>query len=217
MNENPTGMNKLNVLLAEDETLVREGMRALLEKEPFIRNIYEASTGQEAIDLMGSYKIDLVLLDIRMPGLGGAEVVQQLRQRNDSLKIIIVTGLDGIELIINLLRMGVNGIVYKLHGFGEILKAILSVIERGSYFPEQVLQTIRQNAERWENVPPVSLSEKDRLLLGAIVEGLTTKQMATKLHMSERTAETYRQRLIKKVGMQNTAGLIAYAFRNGII
>lgn len=210
-------MNKLNVLLADDETLVRDGMRTLLEKEPFIRNIYEAANGLEAVEMMGSYKIDLVLLDIRMPGLGGAEVVQQLRALNDNLKIIVVTGLDGVELIINLLRLGVNGIVYKLHGFSEILKAILSVIERGSYFPEQVLLTIRQNSERWESVPPVSLSEKDRLLLEAIVEGLTTKQVATKLHMSERTAETYRQRLIKKVGMQNTAGLIAYAFRNGII
>lgn len=210
-------MKKLNLLLADDETLVRDGMKSLLEKEPFIRNIYEASSGQEVMDVMSVYKIDLLLLDIRMPGLNGTEIIQKIRQHNDYLKIIVVTGLDGVELVINLLRLGVNGIVYKLHGFNEILKSILSVMERGSYYPDQVLGVIKQHAERWENVPPVSLSEKDKLLLCAIVDGLTTKQMADKLHMSERTAETYRQRLIKKVGMQNTAGLIAYAFRNGII
>lgn len=209
--------NKLKLLLVEDEALVREGLRSLLEKEPFVSGIFEASNGQEAISELTKNKIDIVLLDIRMPGINGIDVIKHIRQEYNHIKIIAVTGLEGVELVVNLLRLGINGIVYKLSGFHEILKAILSVIERGSYFPEQILHLIKTNADRWENVPPVNLSDKDLMLLQAIVEGLTTKQVADKLHMSERTAETYRQRLIRKVGMSNTAGLIAYAFRNGII
>ena len=210
-------MNKLKLLLVEDEALVREGMRALLEKEPFVSEIHEAASGEDAIQELLNNKIDLVLIDIRMPGINGTEVIKHIRLEYSHIKIIAVTGLEGVELVINLLRLGVNGIVYKLSGFQEILKAIVSVLEKGSYFPDQILELIKHNADRWENVPPVNLSDKDKLLLQAIVDGFTTKQLADRLNMSERTAETYRQRLIRKVGMSNTAGLIAYAFRNGII
>ena len=129
----------------------------------------------------------------------------------------MLTGLEGTELLMNLLQSGVHGIVYKLDGYGEILKTIRGVIEKGSYFPTKILNIIQENAHRWDHVPPVTLSLPERDLLKAIASGLTTKEIASLLKMTEATTETYRIRLIKKMGVHNTAGLIAYAYRNGVL
>jgi DNA-binding NarL/FixJ family response regulator len=117
----------------------------------------------------------------------------------------------------NLLQSGVHGIVYKLDGYNEILKTIRGIIEKGSYFSPKILNIIQTNAHRWDHVPPVVLTLPERDLLKAIASGLTTKEIASILKMTDSTTETYRIRLIKKMGLHNTAGLIAYAYRNGIL
>lgn len=129
----------------------------------------------------------------------------------------MLTGLEGTELLMNLLKAGVHGIVYKLDGYKEILKTIQAVMDKGSYFSQKVLNVIQANAHRWDQVPPVVLNFLEKELLKAIASGLTTKEIASQLKMSDATAETYRIRLIRKVGVQNTAGLMAYAYRNGIL
>ena len=102
-------------------------------------------------------------------------------------------------------------------GYSEILKAIRSVLDGGTYFPERITQIIRKNAHRWDTIPSVVLTDRERELLSSIAQGLTTKEIASLLKMSEATAETYRVRLMKKVGVNNTAALLAYAFNNGVL
>ena len=125
--------------------------------------------------------------------------------------------MEGVELIINLLKGGVDGIVYKLDGYEEIRKTIKITLASGNYFPDRILKIIQSNARSWEKTPTVILTTQELDILRAISRGSITKEIAEELKMSQATAETYRVRLIKKVGVSNTAGLLAYAYRNGIL
>lgn len=209
-------MTKFNFLLVEDEALIREGLRSLLEKEEFVKDVYEASNRIEFVERLKK-RVDIVLMDFRLTDTNGLELLKILKKDGCACKVIVLTGLEGTELIMNLLLAGVHGIVYKLDGYKEILKTIRNVLETGNCYSEKVMSIIRANAHRMDVVPPVVLSLPEIDLLKAIASGLTTKGIASLLKMTEATAETYRIRLIKKVGVSNTAGLVAYAFRNGIL
>src|SRR5690606_22865137 len=129
-------IKKHNVLLVDDEALIREGLRSLLEKESFVGNIYEASDKQAFHEQLSNHRIDIILLDIRLRDTTGVEFVASMPDTVSSPKIIAVTGMEGVELMINLLKAGVDGIVYKLDGYEEIRKTIKAILSSGSYFPE---------------------------------------------------------------------------------
>lgn len=209
-------MKKLAFLIVDDEALIREGLHALLEREVFVKKILAASNASEFKEQLG-LGIDVVLMDFRLQESNGLDLILYSKQRQPDIKIIAITGLEGTELVLNLLKVGVHGIVYKLAGYSEIVKTIKEVSENGSYFSDKIMDVIRENAHRWDGIPPVVLNFPEHELLMAIASGLTTKQIAGRLKMSPATAETYRIRLIKKVGVHNTAGLLAYAYRNGIL
>ena len=210
-------MEKIKVLIVDDEALIREGLRSLLEKEPFVGTIYEASDADQFHEHISKQRIDLVLLDIRLRNITGVELLESLKKRDHTPKVVAVTGMEGVELIINLLKLGVDGIVYKLDGYDEIRKTIKSILTSGNYYPEKVLRIIQSNAKSWQSTPTVVLNERELNILKAIARGSITKEIANELKMAENTAETYRLRLIKKLGVSNTAGLLAYAYRNGIL
>jgi two-component system invasion response regulator UvrY len=210
-------MKRINILLVDDEELFRAGLRSLLEKENFIKEIHEAGNANDLDKQLMLYSIDIILLDIKLPGVKGLEFLSNLNARKEHPKVIAVTGLEGVELIINLLKSGINGIVFKLDGYSEIVKTIQEVVKTGNYFQEKTMRIIQLNSHRWDKVPTVSLSFHETELLKAIASGLTTKAIAAELRMTEATTETYRIRLIKKLGVPNTAGLLAYAYTNGIL
>lgn len=210
-------MKRINILLVDDEVLIRQGVRALLEKEDFVGEIYEAGNAIEFFEVVDSCTVDLILLDVRLPGVKGPDLMGNVINRPLPPRVIAVTGMEGVELVINLLKAGVSGIVFKLDGYAEISRAIRDVMTTGHYFQDKVTRIIEMNAYRWEHVPPVSLSTQESELIQVISSGLTTKEMAQKMKMSEATTETYRTRLLKKLGVPNTAALLAYAYRNGIL
>jgi DNA-binding NarL/FixJ family response regulator len=210
-------MKRMNILLVDDEELFRQGLRSLLEKENFIKEIYEAGNANDFDKQLALHPIDMILLDIKLPGIKGHELLSNLHARKEHPKVIAVTGLEGVELIIHLLKSGINGIVFKLDGYSEIVKTIQEVMNTGNYFQEKTLRIIQVNSHRWDKVPTVSLTFHENELLRAIASGLTTKAIAGELKMTEATTETYRIRLIKKLGVPNTAALLAYAYTNGIL
>ena len=210
-------MKKIDILIVEDEVLLRDGLRELLQKEDFVRNIYEAGERKEFMQRLAEVTPDLILLDIRLKESSGIELLSEIRKLKSVPKVIVVTGLDGIELVINLLKEGVNSIISKLDGYKEILKAIHTVMESDNYFPVRILKIIQDNASLLSTAPPVVLTFQEKEMLKSIAAGHTTKQMAGDLKMSEATTETYRLRLIRKLQVSNTAALLAYAYRNGIL
>ncbi len=210
-------MKRINILLVDDEVLIRQGLRSLLEKEDFVANIFEAGNAQEFFHQVNAHPLDIILLDVRLPGVKGPDLLSTIMNRPSAPKVIAVTGMEGVELVINLLKSGVSGIVFKLDGYTEIAKAIREVMTTGHYFQEKITRIIELNAYRWDHVPPISLTYHESELIQVISLGLTTKEVAMKMKMSEATAETYRTRLLKKLGVPNTAALLAYAYRNGIL
>jgi DNA-binding NarL/FixJ family response regulator len=210
-------MDKIQVLIVDDEALIREGLRSLLEKEPFVAAIHEAGDAAEFHDRIARHKIDLILLDIRLRNTTGVELLESLKKLHRRPKVIAVTGMEGVELIINLLKAGVDGIVYKLDGYEEIRKTIDSILSSGNYYPDKVLRIIQANARSWGHIPTVLLTQQELNILKSIARGFITKEIAAELKMAEATAETYRLRLLKKVGVPNTAALLAYAYRNGML
>jgi DNA-binding NarL/FixJ family response regulator len=210
-------MKKANLLLVDDEVLIRQGLRSLLEKEEFVESIHEAGNSDEFHAQVSANPIDVILLDVRLPGVKGPDLLGSVIHRPSPPKVIAVTGMEGVELVINLLKSGVNGIVFKLDGYTEISRAIREVMTTGHYFQDKITRIIEMNAFRWDHVPPVSLSHQESELIQIISSGLTTKEVAHKMRMSEATTETYRTRLLKKLGVPNTAALLAYAYRNGIL
>ncbi len=210
-------MSKTNILIVDDEALIREGLHSLLEKESFVGKIFEAGDADAFHAILAEARIHVVLLDIRLRNTTGVILLEAIRDMEPRPKVIAVTGMEGVELIINLLKGGVDGIVYKLDGYEEIRKTIQSTLASGNYFPEKILRVIQTNAKKWDSIPTVVLSAQECGILKALARGSITKEIAQELKMTEATAETYRVRLIKKVGVPNTAALLAYAYRNGIL
>lgn len=210
-------MSKTNILIVDDEALIREGLRSLLEKESFVQKIFEAGDAESFHSVLSENRIDIVLLDIRLRNTTGVELLDSIRKLEPRPRVIAVTGMEGVELIINLLKGGVDGIVYKLDGYEEIRKTIKSTLSSGNYFPDKILRVIQSNAKEWDTIPSVLLNAQELDILKALARGSITKEIANELNMAETTAETYRVRLIKKVGVPNTAALLAYAYRNGIL
>ncbi len=210
-------MERVNVLIVDDEALIREGLRSLLEKESFIGEIFDAADAREFHECLANRKVGIVLLDIRLRDTTGVELLDAMNHLEWRPKVVAVTGMEGVELIVNLLKGGVDGIVYKLDGYDEIRKTIQSILESGNYFPEKVLRIIESNARSWDHTPTVVLNDQERRILKSIARGSITKEIANEMSMAEATAETYRIRLLRKVGVPNTAALLAYAYRNGIL
>jgi DNA-binding NarL/FixJ family response regulator len=210
-------MDKINILLVEDEALVREGIHSLLKKEAFVKEVYQAGTSLEFYEKMAIHPIDIILLDMRLQGASGLDLLASMKKKRVQPKVVAVTGLEGVEIIIHLLKAGVNGIVFKLDGYKEILAAIKSIMETGSYFTEKILKVIQANAARWDTAPTLNLTYHEKELLKSIAAGMTTKEISKQLKMSESTTETYRMRLIRKLGASNTAALLAFAYRNGLL
>lgn len=210
-------VEKVNILIVDDEALIREGLRSLLEKEPFAGDIFEAADAEQFRAFMDSGCIDLILLDMRLRDTMGLELLAKVKTLEPRPKIVVVTGMEGVELMINLLKEGVDGIVYKLDGYEEIRRTISSILASGNYYPDRVLRIIQSNARAWEHIPAVVLNAQELNILKALARGSITKEIAHELKMAEATAETYRMRLLKKVGVPNTAALLAYAYRNGIL
>ncbi len=209
--------DKLNILIVDDEVLLRQGVRAMLEKEIFVNNVFEAATEEEFLECVTNNHVHFILLDIRLKSTTGFHLLRKLSSISYKPYVVGLTGLDGTEAIINLLKEGVHSVIYKLDGFAEIIRTIKNVTQRGTYFPDSIMKIIQTNAGRWDEVPPVVLTSAERSLLMAVARGETTKEIAEDLKMSPATIETYRIRLLRKVGVSNTAGLLAYAFRNGML
>ena len=136
-------MKKLSILIVDDEVLIRQGLRAILEKEPFVQSLYEAGSPEEFHARLKENDIDLILLDIRLRKASGLELLKSLKKTKQRPKVIAVTGLEGVELIINLLKSGCDGIVYKLDGYKEILRTIEAILEEKHYLPERVKKIIQ--------------------------------------------------------------------------
>jgi DNA-binding NarL/FixJ family response regulator len=215
-------VNPIRVILAEDHTIVRKGLRALLESAMDIEVVAEAADGRMALDLVADMRPDVVVMDITMPLLNGLEATRQLKQHYPDLKIVILTMHSDEEYVFQSLRAGVDGYLIKQTAPNELVKAIRAAHQGDSYMSptiskKVIAEYIRQAEKGLEPSSLERLTRREREVLQLVAEGHSMGQIAGLLYISEKTARVHRSHLMSKLDLHNTAELTLYAVRHGVI
>jgi DNA-binding NarL/FixJ family response regulator len=209
---------KISVLVADDHLLMRESLRGILEKTQFVKEIYEAENGKQAMDLLAQHAIDVALLDIRMPEVDGFEVIAYVHKLRLSTRTIALTAFDEEAMIFNLMKTGVDGILFKKTTHQqEIYTAIITVLEGKHYYNEKVQVAFENKPDGIAYSLPIKLTAREFQITTLLCKGLNTISIAEKLFLSKHTIESYRKEILRKTNSKNTNELIAFAIRSGII
>ncbi|OGW29332.1 MAG: DNA-binding response regulator [Nitrospirae bacterium GWC2_42_7] len=212
----------MRVLIADDHTLVREGIAAFLKLSEDIEVIAEASDGLEAIEKVKKFNPDIVLMDIAMPKLGGLEATVALKKINPDIKILVLTQYDDKEYISRFLKAGVSGYLLKRAVGNELITAI-RVVNRGEFYlfsslaSEVVAGYLGKDKEDAMQDPYDKLTDRELQVLKLIAEGYTQKEIGDMLSISTKTAVAHQTNLSEKLGINSRAGLIKFAIQKGII
>lgn len=216
-------MNTIKVLVAEDHTIVRKGLCALLEAEADIDVVGEAENGRQAVEMVEELNPDVVLMDISMPELNGMDATRQLKKKLPDLKIIILSMHSNEEYIIETLRAGASGYLIKRTAPSELIKAIHAAQEGKSFLSPSVSKKVidslvRSKAEIDSEPRGLNrLSTREREILQLIAEGHTNREIAKQLYVSAKTIEVHKGNIQKKLKITGTAELTKYAIRKGLI
>ena len=206
----------IKLLLVDDHPLVRDGIRARFEADELIEVIGEAQNGQQALDFVSQQMPDVVLMDVSMPVMNGLEATQHLRQLYPSMPVLILSMHDSREYIQQLVQTGASGYVLKDVSSDELVRAIQTVYQGGSYFSAGVSQMLFQGqAQASEQTQP--LTPREETVLRHLAEGSSNKEIARQLDISVRTVETHRQNIKQKLDIHTAAGLARYAIEQGLV
>jgi DNA-binding NarL/FixJ family response regulator len=210
-------MKTVRVLLAEDHTLVRAGLRSLLAELPWVDVVAEAADGREALRMVGEHKPHVVLMDITMADLNGLEATTRIARKHPATRVIILSMHSNEEYVRRALSVGAAGYVLKDAERTELELALKSVSRGGSYLSPAVSRpVITDYAERASRDPVGRLTPRQREILQLIAEGYSTKEIAAKLALSAKTIETHRAQLMSRLDIHDVAGLVRYAIRAGV-
>lgn len=206
----------VSVLLADDHPVFRQGLRALLEREKF-EILGEASDGFEAIDLAERVQPAVVVIDLAMPAMNGIDAAREIGKRVPNAKVVLLSMYTEEHHVLEALRAGVKGCVSKSQAAEHLLQAIKDVCAGGVYLSPHVSGAVVQAYLAKTDLPYEPLTPRERQVLQLIAEGKTTKEAATVLDVSVKTAETHRTNLMEKLDIHSTAGLVRYAIRRGML
>jgi DNA-binding NarL/FixJ family response regulator len=211
----------IKVLIADDHKVFRDGIISILEKEEDIDVVGEAGDGREVMDLLDKVQPDVILMDIAMGNAGGIEASNLIKTQFPKIKILALSMHNESTYIVKMLEAGAKGYLLKDAGGKEMIRAIRVVNEGNTYYSGEVSAAIIEHLtkgtkpkEKKEGIP---LSKRELEVLQLIAEEFTNPEIAEKLFISIRTVDTHRRNLIEKLAVKNTAGLVKYAIRNGII
>lgn len=204
------------VLIVDDHPLIRQGMRSLLEKHGFTV-VGEAADGREATQLAQELEPDVAVLDLAMPLLNGLDAAREITRTSRRTKTILVTIHTADQYVLEALQAGVRGYVLKSQATAELVQAIQEVIRGGRYLSPGISEAVVQAYLAKTDLPADPLTPREREVLQLIAEGKTTKDIAGLLGVSVKTIESHRVRLMEKLDIRQTAGLVRYAIRRGMI
>ena len=204
------------VLLADDHQMTRDGLGAFLVQQGFKVNA-NASNGQEAVRLAGELQPDVAVLDLAMPIVNGLEAAREIQKISPKTKTIFLTMHNENHYILEALRSGAKGFVTKTHAAEDLVQAIRDAVRGKMYLSPEVSRAVVEAYQAKEALLMDPLTPRERQVLQLVAEGKTTKEAAATLQISVKTAETHRTRIMEKLNVHETAGLVRYAIRRGII
>jgi DNA-binding NarL/FixJ family response regulator len=210
----------MRVLIADDHTMVRESLVSVLQAAGDVQVVAQAADGIEAVELAMQTRPDVVVADLSMPRLNGLEVVRRLREALPQTRVLVLTMHGEDEYVLQAVRAGASGYLVKDSAASELLSALRSLHAGRGHFGPQAAQALAEQFHRPERPlddPYGRLTEREREVFHLIAEGMTTKDIAQRLGISAKTAENHRGRVLDKLGVRNTAELVRYALRKGLI
>ena len=207
----------VTTLLADDHVLVRQGLKSLLEQAGF-QVVGEASDGHEAVKLAQQLRPDVAILDLGMPVLNGIDAAREIiKMFGNEIKVLLLTMYSEQSYVIAALSAGVHGYVLKSRAAGDLIEAIHEVQRGNTYLSPDISRSVIATLGSNDTQDAEPLSIRERHVLQLVAEGMSTKAIADLLSISVKTAESHRTRIMQKLGIHETAGLVLYAIRRGII
>lgn len=208
------------IILVDDHSLFRNGLRGLLERCAGCRVVGEAGSGEEFLSMLSAAaEADVVFMDFAMPGLDGAQTTERALSLFPDLKIITLSMFGEESYYSRMLEAGARGFLLKDSDIGDVIEAVEAVLAGGSYFSPQLLASLacRMRTREREDLPDEQLSAREREILVAVCRGLSNQEIADELYISKRTVDKHRANILEKTGCKNTASLVVFAIRNGIV
>lgn len=211
----------IRIVLAEDQSIVREGLRFLLNSKPDLEVVGEAADGLEAIDLVGQLHPDVVVLDINMPNLNGLETARRIHTTCPNIGILILTIYDNTEFFFEAIQAGASGYILKSGKADDLVNALRIVAGGDAFIPPQLTQELvkrqRSISVQEQDSGYNSLSEREREVLLGIAQGSSNRELAAQLFISPSTLQTHRTHILEKLNLSSTVDLVRYAIRIGLI
>jgi DNA-binding NarL/FixJ family response regulator len=211
----------INVVLADDHTIIRDGLRALLEAKPGITVVGDASDGNQVLSQVNELQPDVVIMDILMPELNGIEATKRIIESSPQVRVIILSMLGTADHVFRALQAGVRGFLLKESAGREVVEAVEAVYAGEMYFSRPITNTLvndyMQMREESDTDTIEKLSLRENEILCLVVEGKTSAEIGRDLHLSPKTVESYRSRIMQKLGISDLPELIKYAIKHGLI
>ncbi len=219
---NPATTTCIRILLADDHTLFRQGLRTLLGKESDMQVVAEASTGNEAVEVAAQTQPDLVLMDVGMPGISSFEATRQIKRDSPNTKVLFLSMYDDEDYLLEGMQVGAGGYLLKDSPVGQLLAAVRDVYRGGSYLSPrmltQLMDDFRSRGTTGARLPRfATLTAREREVLKLLAEGLSVKEVACQFNLSVKTIEAHKFNLMRKLDIHNKAQLVQYAIRKRII
>lgn len=211
----------INIIIADDHELFRDGLKLMLSKYPEIRIIAEAENGRELVEFTFAHKPDVVLTDIKMPIMDGIEAAKKITAQQPQTGIIGLSMFDEDDLIIDMLEAGAKGYLLKNSDKSEIVDAIVTVYNQDPYYCRNTSRKLTQMIARSKFNPyskkdRIEFSEREKEIITLICQEFTNKEIGEKLFISSRTVEGHRVKILEKMDVKNTVGLVVYAIRHNL-
>ena len=215
-------MEKIKIIIADDHTIFRQGLRMLLAQEDDMEVVGEAADGIEALELAKKHNPDIILLDIAMPNMDGVKVAGKIKKSLPQIKIIVLTSYSDDQFLYEFLKLGVSGFVLKDSASQELIYSIRKSHEGMVFFDPSVSKKVMEkftqvSGGKSDFVNYGKLSDREKEVLRLVAEGCATKEVAEKLYISPKTVENHRANIMKKLNIRDRTGLTKYALRLGLI
>jgi RNA polymerase sigma factor (sigma-70 family) len=213
---------KIRIVVADDHAIIREGLRVMLGNQPDMEVVGIATNGREAIRLVDEHEPDVVVMDISMPELNGIEAMQQMLPRHPNVQVVVLSIHESKPYVSRALKAGARGYLIKETAGLEVVEAVRAVHHSERYLSQRIADLLTeasfQKLESLIEVGPLeALSPREREILQLVAEGKTSQEIAERLSISPKTVDTYRSRLMHKIGVEDVAGLVKFAIQHGVI
>lgn len=208
----------LRVLLADDHTLVREGVRKILETQAGVQVVGEVANGEAALAFLAKHEVDVLVLDLSMPEIDGFEVLRRAKDRNGDLKVLVLTMHSDPGYVERAVQAGADGYLLKDSAVQDLVAGLQALAAGGSYYSAAVQRSLSEIVRGDRPARPLeTLTDREREVLTLVARGLMTKEIASRLDISARTVETHRANLMRKLDLRSVALLTQFAIREGLV